>query len=292
MKGFFLLLNCLVNLQYACFQTITFNYDASGNLISKTVNGTKPAVKTSGDTLVCQCAIAKISSSGANTYQWSIGGTGNSISVIADSPRKYSVIGTNIKGCKDTAYHFLNVVLLPANDTIYGDTLAFINTKDTFSAPYHAGSSYKWLVTNGTLLTATDTNVVEVLWGSATGIGTVEAYQTVNNGMCKTPSVFKNVRLIDFPTSVQSNDKIGLLKVYPNPAQNGVQIDFVPIYLDDYSLSIYSADGRNIYKEQLTKNNSYRIYLSDKIFLISGEYQIHIISKAGQVSAKLTYIKN
>lgn len=273
-------------------QTINFTYDANGNCTSKRINGTKPGVNVDGDTVVCKGAIAKFIAKGADSYTWGIGGSSSAVSVIADTTRTYTVVGTNnVSGCKDTAYHLLRVVSAPDSNEIWGDTVATIYSIDTFNAPFFAGSNYHWTVTNGTILGGNSTPQIIVQWGGNIGKGVVELYQSVNNQQCRGKTVFHNVNIKDYPASVETLTVLGDLKVYPNPANAGANILFTPTRISEYQIIVSGIDGKIIYRTNLGAQASYSIFLDDSLFLSSGTYSIKIISEQGQVSEKLVYIK-
>ena len=70
-----------------------------------------PDVSAVGDT-ICPGQPAQLTATGANTYTWSIGGTGATVSVHPTSTTTYTVIGTATGGCTDTAT--VTVIVKPA----------------------------------------------------------------------------------------------------------------------------------------------------------------------------------
>ncbi|MDD5571851.1 MAG: gliding motility-associated C-terminal domain-containing protein [Bacteroidales bacterium] len=81
----------------------------------------KPNVTALGNT-ICIGASTNITSSGANTYTWSNGQTGNLIPVTPGSTTTYTVTGTDGNGCTNTAEAIVNVNPLP-NVTASGNTI-------------------------------------------------------------------------------------------------------------------------------------------------------------------------
>lgn len=274
-------------------QTITFTYDANGNCTSKRINGTQPLVRVTGDTVMCKGAIAKFTATGADGYLWDIGGTGSTVSIVADTTRSYVVVGTNNNsGCKDTVYHLLKVIAAPDSNAIWGDTVAQINSTDTFRAPFFSGSDYRWAVTGGNIISGNGTPEIEVQWGNLPGAGMVELYQSVGTQQCKGKTVFHNVNIKDYPQSIEKLAAIGDLKVFPNPSTNGVNIHFTPAEKSGCEIQVISADGKVIYKDATRPQTKYNHYLEDRVFPSSGIYTIKIISNTGELSEKLVYIKN
>ena len=272
-------------------QTITFTYDANGNCTSKQINGTKPNVLITGDTLVCHGAVAKFTASGATNYQWDIGSSNNAISIIADTSKFYSVIGYSQNGCADTAKHFLTVVPVPKTDSIIGDTLAAVNSLDTFWAQqYHPGSTYFWSVTKGAILSGNGTDTVTMQWGTSPGKGIVEVYETVQNNLCKGIPVSKTVNLV-YPVTVKDVHAAGILKVYPNPTSNGVHIEFTAPQKDDFILSVTSVDGRVVYRRALPNTDNSKLFIEDDVFKVSGVYTVTIRSATSEIFEKVVYSK-
>ena len=62
---------------------------------------------------------------GANTYQWSTGATTESITVSPTVTTTYSVTGTNIYGCSDTAN--ITVIVYPIAPTVTTDNISYIS---------------------------------------------------------------------------------------------------------------------------------------------------------------------
>lgn len=290
MKILYVILFCILISDVTHAQTINFTYDANGNCTSKQINGTQPIVSVSGDTIACKGAIAKFTASGAGNYSWDIGGSGSTVSVIADTSKYYTVIGTNPSGCADTVRHFLNVVAVPVSSPISGDTIATINSTDTFVAQFHPGSTYVWNVTGGQITGGNAKDTIIVQWGNIKGKGVVELYETVNN-KCKGLSVFKNVDIQDYPVSVSNTNSVSELKVYPNPASRGVYVDFTAIGKSDFVLIVTSVDGKVVYKQQLKSVQSQKVFIEDKYFGVSGTYTITLSSANGIVSEKVVYSK-
>lgn len=272
-------------------QTITFTYDANGHCTSKQINGTQPIVSITGDTIACKGAIAKFTASGAGSYSWDIGGSGSTVSVIADTSKYYTLIGMNPSGCADTVKHYLSVVTVPVSSPIAGDTIATINSTDTFVAQYHLGSTYVWNVTGGQVTGGNGKDTIIVQWGNAKGKGIVELYETVNNNQCKGLSVFKNVDILGYPTSLSHVNSVGELNVYPNPAIRGVYVDFTVKEKSNVVLLVTSVDGKVVYKQQFKDIRSRKVFIEDRYFSVSGTYTITLSSSGDMLTEKVVYSK-
>jgi hypothetical protein len=87
------------------------------------MNGIPPVITTSANT-VCEGSTATISVSGADTYSWSTGATGASISVNPAVLTSYTVTGTTFAGCSGTAVLTVTVNPLPTVSVTSGTICA------------------------------------------------------------------------------------------------------------------------------------------------------------------------
>ena len=108
----------------------------TSNIITVTVNP-KPIVSGGSDKAICQNTNITLLGSGASSYLWD-NGVQNGISFIPTKNTLYTVIGTDLNGCKDTAT--VNVTLLPQ------PTIQIINSNPSIICQ----NSYFGLTTNST----------------------------------------------------------------------------------------------------------------------------------------------
>ncbi|MDD5571140.1 MAG: hypothetical protein PHD97_08285, partial [Bacteroidales bacterium] len=80
-----------------------------------------PSIMASGNT-ICTGAITNINASGANSFTWNTGQTGNSVTVNPTQTTTYIVTGTDGNGCRNTAQTAVIVNVLP-NVTASGNTI-------------------------------------------------------------------------------------------------------------------------------------------------------------------------
>lgn len=100
---------------------------------------------------LCSGSSLSLTATGANSYYWfpttNLSGSGATVSVSPTVNTTYSVVGTNGKGCKDTAYTTINVIPSPV--------VSVTPTVDTFclggSSVLNASGaiSYQWYPTTG-----------------------------------------------------------------------------------------------------------------------------------------------
>ncbi len=92
---------------------------------------TKPNVTLAGDTLLCQGESVTLIASGANSYIWSSGTSTNPAAKFYPTDTTvYSVIGTDAKGCRDTAMITIYLQQVDTSFSISGDSL-IANVPDT-----------------------------------------------------------------------------------------------------------------------------------------------------------------
>ncbi|MEI6020913.1 MAG: T9SS type A sorting domain-containing protein [Bacteroidota bacterium] len=106
-----------------------------------------PAISISGNTLVCPGNNVSLSASGANSYTWSTGSTGTSISVSPSATAVYSIIGVNASGCTSNAFKTIVVSALPTVSITTTNTSVCDGVPVTLVAVGGA-SSYTWLPMN------------------------------------------------------------------------------------------------------------------------------------------------
>lgn len=151
---------------------------------------TKPTITVSNDTTICSSAFIQLSATGADTFAWAPV-TGLSCSNCPNpnaspaSTTTYTVIGTNISGCKDTADVTVTIIPSPvisagSNKTICtGDSALLIAT---------GTDSYVWSPATALSCTACDSTVA-----SPVATTTYTVIGTATNGCKDTATVTVNV---------------------------------------------------------------------------------------------------
>ncbi len=87
---------------------------SSGQTTLAVTVGTLPSVSISpSNTVSCSGDVLNLTANGANTYSWSTGSIGNNISVTPVTSTTYTVIGTDVNGCTNTAIQSISVNPLP-----------------------------------------------------------------------------------------------------------------------------------------------------------------------------------
>lgn len=208
-----------------------------------------------------------ISPNGNVNYNWSNGGTGNTISTLAAG--KYILTATDGIGCvrKDS-------VTLYNTDTL--DTPIVTLSNDTLSTI--SGYSYQWKLNDSVINGAT----ASFYKAPIAGLYRVEI--TDSNG-CK--AISDTVRFI--VTAIKNiNSTIESFSVFPNPVNDKLRIEIQFVTSKKSVLKIINTIGQEIYAEQLAgKDIIQTISLQN---LEKGIYEITIITDDGQISTK-TFVK-
>ena len=108
----------------------------------------QPAITAGNDTIICPRETATIWATGATFYEWRPSNTvvsvnGNVAQVRPTQSTNYMIIGTDLNGCKDTA--FVEVALFPSPSiTLTPDVNAFYGDEIQLSAMTHTPGVYSW----------------------------------------------------------------------------------------------------------------------------------------------------
>lgn len=99
------------------------------------------SIVVNGPSLLCSGSSATLNATGANSYTWSTGATGGSVSVSPTAFTIYTVTGTDVSGCTGTAYKNITVVA-PPSVTIGGPSAVCSGNSINLSAS--GATSYTW----------------------------------------------------------------------------------------------------------------------------------------------------
>ncbi len=170
--------------------TITTTYSVSGNLAGCAVAASKTATVTvnllpivaSNSKTGCLGAVKTLTATGASTYLWSTGAVTPVISVIPLTTTSYTVVGTAVNGCTNSAVGTVTVFSLPvvastsSSICIGGNSILTASGASTYSWSSGAATS-TIAVTPTTTTSYTVTGTATVTGCKNTAVGTV----TVNN---------------------------------------------------------------------------------------------------------------
>lgn len=200
---------------------------------------------TPNNSQICGGNSIVLNASGANTYNWSTGSTGSSITVSPSTTTSYTVTGTNSVGCSGTAT--ATVTVNPLSTITASSTLPDICVGSTATLSASGASTYNWSTgessasitvspTSSSTYTVTGTNS-DGCTGSATI--TVNVYEQPNITISSTDTTI----CTSTSTTLTGNSDIsGTSFIWSNNI-SGSSITVTPIATTTYSVTGTSPDG-------------------------------------------------
>jgi hypothetical protein len=220
--------------------------------VSITVNPL-PTVNAGSTQNVCPGVQVTLTASGASTYVWD-NNISNGQAFTPNASGIYTVIGTDLNGCNDTAQVSVNIYTAPSVDLGNDTIVCEYNFPYQITATGTPGATYTW--DNGAT-------------GNPISVATAGAYTVTatNNSGCTSTDVIV----------VESDPCAGIIEqgmsiiLYPNPFNENVQITSTESI--DAQLEVYGSDGRIVYA---TRMNGQHATLS-LTSLARGNYMVKIV---------------
>ena len=135
------------------------------------------------------------------SYRWHLNGVnttnaGDTLSSLnAKTGGTYNVLVTNANGCSSTMNDtIVNAYPKPTTTAIIGNTTVMVSTTQTYSVTNTTGSTYYWIVSNGTITSGIGSSSVNILWSNTAGSGSVKTIET-NNNSCKGDTIAKSITI-------------------------------------------------------------------------------------------------
>ncbi len=230
------------------FPTATTTYTVTGtdanncqntNTISVTVNALPNVTANASALVLCDGASTVLSGSGANTYAWDNGVT-NGASFIPVATTLYTVIGTDLNGCKDTNNVTVTVNPNPVVSITASVTTLCIGEPVTLSG--NGANTYSWNngVTDNVAFNPTTTATYTVVGTNGFGCTDTTAIQvTVNN----LPPVTANASVLSVCEGepLTLNGGGALYYTWDNSVMNGVSL--VPATSAMYTVTGTDVNG-------------------------------------------------
>jgi len=227
-----------------------------------TVNNLPP-VSAGSDANVCNGDSIQLNASGATNYTWN---TQNTLSdstisnpyVFPSSQTNYCVIGEDTNGCINTDTMLVAVSISPFAD------MSNSSSNDTLDLDLPNGGDiqfYSTLSTNATAFTwdfgdGGNDNVANPIY-TYTGTGTFTVMLIAANGGC-TDTVFSTITVIQ-SISINENDLSNLINIYPNPANNNINISFDKLSSDNVNIKIFNSIGEVVKTQSANGKKSLKI---------------------------------
>ncbi|MEX0966449.1 MAG: T9SS type A sorting domain-containing protein [Bacteroidia bacterium] len=137
------------------------------------------------------------------------------------------------------------VYTAPAVKTIVGATTVASLDPIQYSVSQTTGSSFEWIITNGSQISGGNSNVVEVAWSDQHTSGSIRVVET-NDNNCEGDTARLNVTIEDGVGIVQNQQDLKI-RLFPNPAT-----DFVQIEIPNTGGTMYQATLRDLQGRELT----------------------------------------
>lgn len=138
-----------------------------------------PVVNINGADLICEGTTTALTASGANTYAWSTGESGSTITVMPEQTTTYSVIGYDANGCSATVSKVVNVESTP--EVVISGELTICHGQSTTLTASDA-AAYLWSTgATSNAITVSNQGVYAVTASSLNGCQGVASVMVVDN---------------------------------------------------------------------------------------------------------------
>ncbi|MDP1728546.1 MAG: T9SS type A sorting domain-containing protein [Bacteroidota bacterium] len=179
-------------------------------------------------------------------------------------------------GCMSPA-KTIDIAVVPVPQTSAINGIANVKSAEiqTYSVSGSSGSIFNWIVLGGTQTSGTNTSSITVLWG-AKGVGSVGVTET-NPGGCK--GIKQNLSIVIGPAAGMEDDLMGSgqIKLYPNPAEKSVQLEFNYDQLRELNFTITDMLGKNVFESIKQVKVQKEILTIDIAKLKAGLYFVNIM---------------
>lgn len=233
-----------------------------------------PVVNLGNDTTVCGNLLLD-AGNGFVSYLWSP--SGNTQQITANSTGAYSVIVTDVNGCKGKDTINLIVNPLPNAGIIASTSYCTTSPIDTLGS-YTPGGTWSG--------TGIIDNINGVFDPAIAGLGMHKVYYSVTDGnnCSNTDSVSIEVIVC---TGIENNLVNNNVLVFPNPSNGIIYIQFNDVIKKDIAISVIDVLGKKVYSNSigLNKKNLVEIDLTN---LPKGIYNISIATQTEIQTFKLS----
>ncbi len=193
--------------------------------------------------VACPGQPLNLTASGASTYSWNTGQNSATISVSPMSFTTYTVTGTSVAGCLNvrsidiSVYPQMNLSITTSESVICSGQSVILTASGANTYSWNTGDNNDSISVNPTLNT------------DYTVIG------TDINGCVDTFTYTQNVS--ECVGIKNLNNSIISLSVYPIPANENINIELSNIDdKSDYTLNIYSIEGKNVITHKVNFENN------------------------------------
>ncbi len=239
-----------------------------------------PTISTNGSTTFCEGESVTLTSSGAESYQWSLNEepiNSNSQSIEATVAGAYSVSVTNTNECDGTGSSgFVFVQVNPSPAASFEYNADFGSAEYTFSNTSINATSYHWDFGDGST-----SNQINPDHTFTTG-GNHTITLTATNGNCTDVNVVE----LSGVGVTELSDK-NEMTLFPNPTRDDATLQMTFVNASDAQLSLYDIAGKLIFSHNIRNGFGFVNVAIPSSTFQSGIYFLHIQTGDVQQTHKL-----
>jgi PKD repeat protein len=256
--------------------------DANGCSVSEsvqiTVNTTPSVTITSTNTTICEGETTTLIANGAQTYSWSTGATGSSITVTPSATTSYSAIGQNGSCSSSSVSQTINVNPLPVIMANASSTSVLTNESISFDNNGSNATNYNWDFGDGSTSSLSNDS------HSYASIGTYTVTLTGELNGCSTSD---NITIIVDDASSIEEQLSWSVNVYPNPSNGIITIQLTNI-VSDIDLNVFDVQGKLV-QSTITMNKNLKSI--DVSHLNNGVYIMNFNNGLTTINRRVTILK-
>ena len=213
--------------------------DANGcmNTASTTivVNPLPTVTASVNNDTVCSGSMITLTGGGATSYTWDNGAT-NAVAFAATVSTGYTVIGTDVNGCKNSDSVYVMVNALPSvSMSPFTAPVCLQLTSVTLTGGSPAGGVY-----SGTAVTGTTFNP------TTAGVGTFPITYTVTDANACSNAASNSITVQDC-TGIEENLSSSEVTIYPNPTIGSFNIAINNVNVDALLITIFDVQGKEVF---------------------------------------------
>ncbi|MCF8424413.1 MAG: T9SS type A sorting domain-containing protein [Bacteroidia bacterium] len=247
----------------------TTNGCTNTKIVSVTVSAA-PSILVNSQS-ICAGASATLTASGATTYTWNTNSNSASIVVSPAATTNYTVAG-NLAGCTIGAVQTATVTVTPLPNVTLG---AISGPLCVTNAPVVLSGSPAGGVFSGVGVSGSSFDP------AVSGAGTfVISYNYTDANLCSaTATQTVSVSLCTGIIELNSTS----VSVYPNPAENSINVLMDASLVNNASIELYDAIGKLIITEKVLNTNT-AIFINH---LSKGIYTLRVVSNGNQTAKRI-----
>jgi hypothetical protein len=236
-------------------------------------NAPAPTINATA-TQACEGDVVTITASTSDSYLWSTGATTQSIDVTATATN-VNVVTTNANACNGVGASAPITVTFNTTPTAAG-TMTLAGNVATFTNTSTGATSYSWDFGDFTNSSATAPAHAYAVNGSYTVV------LTAINGNCTDTTIF----LVNVTVGINEVATSSNLTIFPNPANETVNVSFEQNTNDLIQIELIDATGRVIAQESSLEIGTNNVSF-DVTTLSSGFYTVRLTNANGSENQKL-----